>query len=48
MYPLMKLNFSKLVKGFSEDLTCYSVTSTVSKTKKKQLDKMEHTTALLH
>ena len=44
MYPLMKMNFSKLVKGFIEDLTSYSVTGNVSQTKKKQLEKLEHTT----
>ncbi len=44
MYPLMKLNFSKLVKGFTEGLSSYAVTGNVSETKKKQLDKLAHNT----
>lgn len=43
MAPLMKLNFSKLVRGFIEDLTTYAETGKVSQTKKKQLDKLAQT-----
>ena len=48
MYPLMKMNFSKLVKGFIEDLSSYAISGHVSSTKKKQLDKLGSTTAIPH
>lgn len=47
MYPLMKMNFSKLVKGFIEDFTIYSETGNISETKKKQLDKLNDTSAAI-
>jgi Polyketide cyclase / dehydrase and lipid transport len=48
MYPLMKLNFSKLVKGFVVDLSTYAETNTVSSVKKKQLEKLSDNIAVTH
>ena len=44
MSPLMKLNFSKLMKGILEDLITYAETGNVSPTKKKQIKKLSQAT----